>query len=366
MISETKPSVSISNPLVLSEALNNSVSYIIKTVDSSGKYECVRYYSEFSSLRKILLKKWPGIYIPPIPNKSILSKLSSKYVKTYKKQVEYFVEYIIRFVFLYSTDDFQFFLKSKAPFSRKYKTNLYEISINFQAIFHENSGRPITEDMTQAIAENEKFFQKNLESLVTFRDKAEELMTEFKEYQNLIANTSNQLSRVEKSSVLGFEDKEMYSQVNLPNIKNYYSELFAWAESEIFEIEAILEAISSCSVIEKTIKKLESGIDHYGEELEKVNQNKVSIFRVFSFKSKGKFTGDIRQKISDQENQLINLKTLYSIVVGRLLDTEIPFFKSARVNCYLTSHEQYNHVLSRSLETLSDSATLTLKNIQGH
>ena len=364
MISEIKPSINLSDPLVLSEAFNNSVSYIIKTADSSGKYECARLYSEFCSLRKILTKKWPGIYIPPIPNKPILSKFSSKSVTIYKKQIEYFLVYITRFVFLYSTDEFQFFVKSKVPFSRKYKTNLYEASIACQAIFHEYLGRHITEDMAIALNHNQKFFKENLESLIIFREKSEALMKEFKQYYNLLSNTSNQLSRVEKSCKLGSEDKEVYSRVNLSNIKNHYVELYIWAESEIFEIESILEAINTCSGIESIIQKLESSIASCSEEIEKVHQNKTSLLRIFSFKSKEKFTIDMKQKVFDEENQLINLKALYSIVVARLLDTDIPFFKTTRTNCYFDSHEQYNLMLSRSLGTLSDSATLTLKNIQ--
>jgi hypothetical protein len=41
--------------------------YNIKGNDKLGEYDILRRYNEFFALREVLLQRWPGIYIPPIP-----------------------------------------------------------------------------------------------------------------------------------------------------------------------------------------------------------------------------------------------------------------------------------------------------------
>lgn len=43
--------------------------YLIKGSDNLGSFEVLRRYNDFYELRIALMKKWPGCYIPPIPEK---------------------------------------------------------------------------------------------------------------------------------------------------------------------------------------------------------------------------------------------------------------------------------------------------------
>jgi hypothetical protein len=45
--------------------------YLISGSDDVGNFEIRRRYNDFFYYREALVKKWPGIYVPPIPEKKI-------------------------------------------------------------------------------------------------------------------------------------------------------------------------------------------------------------------------------------------------------------------------------------------------------
>ena len=47
---------------------------LLKGNDELGSFECVRRYSAFRTLRKIMRSNWPGVYIPALPEKKIIVK----------------------------------------------------------------------------------------------------------------------------------------------------------------------------------------------------------------------------------------------------------------------------------------------------
>ena len=363
MSSAQKPLIEISSPLVVTDTFYTTITYHISTQDNSGTYECLRMYTEFVSLRNHLSKKWPGVYIPAIPDPPLFSNISLKPIKTYKKQVEYFLEYITINLFLYTTEDCQNFLKSPNYVKKKFVCNYYELAINYQAVFYENTGKILTDEMKRTIKEKEDFFHKSIEPLVVFRDKSEQVILDFKVYQNLLFSTSNQMLETEKLHLMNWSDKEIWCPINLSSMNNHYLEFFNWAESEIFEIEAMLEAISALKDIEKIYDKLESTLFDYKLELDKIEQNKISFSKIFSFKSKDKFVDDMIQKITEKENEISAIKILQSTVIYRLLEQDIPSFNASRIKMYTQSQNLYNDVLSESLESLSQAAASTLKNI---
>jgi hypothetical protein len=47
---------------------------LISGSDDLGTFEIRRRYNDFFYFRESLAKKWPGVYIPPIPEKKIAVK----------------------------------------------------------------------------------------------------------------------------------------------------------------------------------------------------------------------------------------------------------------------------------------------------
>lgn len=55
----------VSNPVKVS----GHIKYNVTGEDSEGPFEESRRYKEFFALRNVLISRWPGIYIPAIPEK---------------------------------------------------------------------------------------------------------------------------------------------------------------------------------------------------------------------------------------------------------------------------------------------------------
>lgn len=61
----------VSDPII-KDGVQKYVVYIVKGVDMDGAFETYRRFSNFNYLRTILIKRWPGCFIPPIPEKKTL------------------------------------------------------------------------------------------------------------------------------------------------------------------------------------------------------------------------------------------------------------------------------------------------------
>ena len=48
-----------------------------KGSDKNGDYESFRRYSEFLTARTILVNRWPGVYIPPLPPKQTVVNIKA-------------------------------------------------------------------------------------------------------------------------------------------------------------------------------------------------------------------------------------------------------------------------------------------------
>lgn len=48
------------------------IKYTVRGIDSEGEFEELRRFREFYALRTVLLHKWPGVYIPSIPEKKFV------------------------------------------------------------------------------------------------------------------------------------------------------------------------------------------------------------------------------------------------------------------------------------------------------
>ena len=48
------------------------IKYTVNGVDSDGSFTESRRFREFNTLREVLLNRWPGIYIPALPEKKLV------------------------------------------------------------------------------------------------------------------------------------------------------------------------------------------------------------------------------------------------------------------------------------------------------
>ena len=63
---------SVSNPVKMGSSTTGHIKYTINGIDSDGSFTEARRFREFNTLREVLLQRWPGIYIPALPEKKLV------------------------------------------------------------------------------------------------------------------------------------------------------------------------------------------------------------------------------------------------------------------------------------------------------
>jgi hypothetical protein len=61
--------VAVSNPQKRTQGMNSYFVYDISGQDKFGEFKAKRRYGEFYELRAKLVENWPGIFVPPLPEK---------------------------------------------------------------------------------------------------------------------------------------------------------------------------------------------------------------------------------------------------------------------------------------------------------
>jgi hypothetical protein len=63
-----------------------------------------RRYSEFAALREVLVKRWPGVMVPPLPAKHSSGSNSLRVVNERVKYLTYFLNNCVKLNFIFMSD----------------------------------------------------------------------------------------------------------------------------------------------------------------------------------------------------------------------------------------------------------------------
>ena len=93
----------VTNPIKIS----GHIKYTISGEDSDGMFEETRRYKEFFALRNVLLSRWPGIYIPAIPEKQLVGNKDVKFIEERRGLLERFLKEVSKFDYLIQSKEFK-------------------------------------------------------------------------------------------------------------------------------------------------------------------------------------------------------------------------------------------------------------------
>ena len=83
----------------------NYTVYHIRGKDSLGEIHIERRFSEFLVLRDFLFKRYPGLYIPPVPEKNFSGKNKTGLIEERKYQLDMFLQNICQHTYLAGTPE---------------------------------------------------------------------------------------------------------------------------------------------------------------------------------------------------------------------------------------------------------------------
>lgn len=56
----------------IKDGISKYTIYTVRGMDKNGQFDVVRRYNDFHLIRTTLISKWPGCYVPPLPQKKAI------------------------------------------------------------------------------------------------------------------------------------------------------------------------------------------------------------------------------------------------------------------------------------------------------
>lgn len=109
---------SVKNPTKVS----GHIKYNVTGVDSDGPFEDQRRYKEFNALRIVLAQRWPGIYIPPIPEKKLVGNNDEEFVEERRSLLERFMKECGKYEYVTHSKEFKLFAREKGDIEKMFGT----------------------------------------------------------------------------------------------------------------------------------------------------------------------------------------------------------------------------------------------------
>ena len=98
--------------------MSGHIKYTVSGVDQDGPFEEARRFSEFFALKEALTARWPGVYIPAIPEKKVMGNKDDKFVEERRALLERFMKELAKFDYLTSSREFKVFARERGDIEK--------------------------------------------------------------------------------------------------------------------------------------------------------------------------------------------------------------------------------------------------------
>lgn len=94
------------------------IRYTVTGLDSEGSFEESRRYKEFFALRNTLAQRWPGIYIPAIPEKKMVGNNDDGFVEERRSLLERFMKECGKYEYITHSKEFRVFARERGDIEK--------------------------------------------------------------------------------------------------------------------------------------------------------------------------------------------------------------------------------------------------------
>ena len=148
---ETEPEMYVSDPQYIKEGMKGFTFYSLK--GSHVPETISRRYRDFEALRKKMVERWPGIFIPKLPNKKKVGNKGKNISVIRVEMLNRFLKKISKIKYLLNSEELGLFLQNTSnvgrtldglkeqtyeDLSRKYFSTFLEYDSNFDTITGKN------------------------------------------------------------------------------------------------------------------------------------------------------------------------------------------------------------------------------------
>lgn len=87
------------------------VKYTVTGIDDEGEFKEQRRFREFHALSVVLRTRWPGCYVPAIPEKKMINNSDTQFIEDRRQLLERFVKEIAKFDYIVFSKEFKVFVR---------------------------------------------------------------------------------------------------------------------------------------------------------------------------------------------------------------------------------------------------------------
>mmetsp|Transcript_2632 Transcript_2632/g.4085 ORF Transcript_2632/g.4085 Transcript_2632/m.4085 type:complete len:374 (+) Transcript_2632:498-1619(+) len=295
--------------------------YMVEGWDSLGEFQITRRYKEFLLLRDVLFSRYPGLYIPPIPQKQIQGKMAEQFIEERTVFLNEFLQQMIAQKYLASSPELQVFIRPKQKVGESLKSlekvttthvlKYYNVKIRLQNAMEQYGESKIIAyndeinkfvKLQKNLLTHLRQFKNHIHNIVPMKEhevKSYKAFADFlKKYED-----GNEKSDQSSAAVMGTNSRstklisgesKAHLKNNLDdlsqNLTNPFKHIRNWVKGEVMNLEALMQAISEKEAClarkQRSIKQLQEE----RESVSKINQ--------------GKFMFSTMLKSSDQKKEL--------------------------------------------------------------
>ena len=339
----------IDNPQKVEKTVGSYISYSFNGTDITEKLS--RRYSDFFSLYEKLLQRWPGIYIPRIPQKKTTGNKDPSLISKRIRLINRFCLNLSNIEYLYKCEEVNIFrsnIKDVANAISKLPELKYsEILARMKEAFPEyNENYDIIIGKSK-ITEFDTFLKKCSKNIEEFKasvnianDRREEkkkyflkLIHDFTNYEkdNIIsyANNDENLLIFYNHSLSSLSEKvlKLKNEITNPFVAFKY-----WLDEETLDVKAMQIAIEQIYNLLETEHKLKVKLSELEEDIKKGQAGQVNIFKSL-FKKKEDVVSKMEKDKEETEQKINDIGEIIKIV-GDNMEKQIDIFKAEKTQNY--------------------------------
>ena len=340
----------VSDPVFNKEGVSGYTSYTLQ--GSKIPEPLSRRYRDFDALRKKLVERWPGVFIPNIPHKKTMGNTDKEIVGLRIEMINRFLKKLSKIDYLFNSDEMELFLQNSNNVPKTLdnikEDTFEELLKKYSSTFTDYDDNFDTSTGKSAQDEFAKKLNENYPRLRAFRAFIAQEKERFKEVQKNYLAVISDLSIYEKEIISTFVNSDENKLVffNMKNIDlcknisnaqekviNPYDRLYQAITEDYLDTEAMQESLESLKGLQDTYNKLTKNLTSTNIQLNDLQAGKSGIKSMLSFKGKEENISGLMMKKEKLEKDIDNLGQVIKIATFNM-QNQMKNFKNISLQNY--------------------------------
>ena len=268
-----EPQMYVCDPIYHKDKVKGHTNYTLK--GSLVPEPVIRRYRDFDALRKKLVERWPGIFIPNIPHKKKVNNVGKITINLRLEMINRFLKKLCNIPYLRDSEEIEYFVQNTSSVGKTldgFKRESYEDLYNkYSKAFSDYDENFDPNSIKDELSKFSKQLSENYIRIKSFRQLVRNAKDRYSNERKNYLDVMNMLSLYEKETVdsyvnndenklifFNMKNSELCNQITnvQEKIINPYDRLYDAITEDYLETEAMMEAMETLGQLHETYDKL--------------------------------------------------------------------------------------------------------------